>query len=77
MKKTVIIFAATVLGMYMFFIGMDCLVSAINIWTGLLFGLVGAMFLGYGMPDSTAKCNTLLKNFGRRSVVQAFARSCV
>jgi hypothetical protein len=28
-------------------------------------------------PDSTAKCNTLLKNFGRRSVVQAFARSCV
>jgi hypothetical protein len=32
----------------------------------------------YGvLPDSTAKCNTLLKNFGRRSVVQAFARSCV
>ena len=28
-------------------------------------------------PDSTAKCNTLLKNFGRRSVVQAFSRSCV
>ena len=29
------------------------------------------------LPDSTAKCNTLLKNFGRRSVVQTFARSCV
>ena len=28
-------------------------------------------------PDSTAKCNTLLKNIGRRFVVQAFARSCV
>ena len=28
-------------------------------------------------PDSTAKCNTLPKNFGRGPVVQAFPRPCV
>ncbi|MDA8130799.1 MAG: hypothetical protein M0011_04760 [Elusimicrobia bacterium] len=28
-------------------------------------------------PDSTAKCNTLLKNFGRGPVVQTFPRPCV
>lgn len=39
----------TFFAVYLFLTGMDYFVSAINIWTGLFAGLVGAVLLGYGI----------------------------
>ena len=49
MKKILIKLAVIALAVSMFIVGMDFLVSAVNIWTGLFFGLVVAVLFGYGI----------------------------
>ena len=49
MMKTLAKLVGTVFAVYVFLTGMDFLISKISIGTGLFCGLVGAVFLGYGI----------------------------